>query len=417
MKKVIGILALLAFTGNFASAELLKNFKADGKVEVNAYNTNNADFNKKVNDKTGKTDTRVMINAGFDLNDDVSAVVSAVKCDRQYGTAAQTPAGATVDIFTFEQAYLNLKGVLGLDHKLGRQYYGEAGDMVVYYGPAMWPYTSKITLLNPAIDGWTSTYKYGNWDFGAIIAKQLQSATVGQEGKQDINLSGFNAMTTVADVNLKGYVYQKVDNNTSAGNADYLDVLGLKAKYAIPMVKNLNVAGEYAMNMGKMTNGGLKHKGFAYKANADYGMNLMGKLGFDAEYYFATGDNSATDKSDKAFKSINGDYRPGIMMGGGFVTGINGTSTGNTTLNVGANWTYEKLEKLNIAAKYYDFSADKKGNLVKTHIGTETDVVATWTHSDNVNVKGYYAMFQNEKKNKATDDAETMMGAAVCVKF
>jgi len=416
MKKVIAMLALVALVGNVANAELLKNFKATGQIEVNAYNTNNADFNKKANDKTGKTDTRVQINAGFDLNEDVNAVVSAVKCNRQYGQAAESAITGALDAFTFEQAYLNLKGVFGLDHKLGRQYYGEAGDLIVYYGPAMWPYTSAITLAQPAIDGWTSAYKYGNWDFGAIIANQKQSTVVGQEGKQDINVSGLTAMTTLFDVNLKGYVYQKNDNNTSAGNNDYLTVAGLKAKYAIPMVKNLNVAAEFAMNTGKMTNGDLKHKGMAYKVDADYGMDLMGKLGFDAGYYFASGDGNGTDKGDSTFRTVNGDFRPGVMMGGGFVA-ANGTSTGSSMLAAGANWTPDMLTKLNVAAKYYNFSADQKRGNAEKHLGNEYDLVATWTHSDNVNVKGYFAMFQNEKKNFATDDAETMMGAAFNVKF
>jgi hypothetical protein len=409
------MLALVALVGNIANAELLKNFKADGQINVNAYGVNNADFNKKLNDKTSKTDTRVIINAGFDLNEDVNAVVSAVKCNRQYGQASESSVNTALDSFFFEQAYLNLKGVLGLDHKLGRQYYGEAGDMIVYYGPAMWPFPSKITLANPAIDGWTSSYKYGNWDFGAIIAKQKQSVTLGQEGKQDINLSGLTAMTKVADVNLNGYVYQKVDNNTSVGNNDYLDVLGIKAKYAIPQVKNLNVAGEYAMNMGKMTNGDLKHTGFAYKINADYGMDLMGKLGFDAEYVFQSGDGKVNNK-DESFQDINGDYRPGVIVGGGFST-IAGLGSGMLTYNVGANWTPEKLSKLNVAAKYYNFSADKKLTLGDKHLGNEYDLVATWTHSANVDVKGYFAMLQPEKKNYAKHDMQTMMGAAFGVKF
>lgn len=414
MKKAIGILALLVFAGNIASAELLKNFKATGQIEVNAYNTNNADFNKNANDKTGKADTRVQINAGFDLNEDVSAVVSAVKCNQQYGrTNGENAVNGALDNFTFEQAYLNLKGVFGLDHKLGRQYYGEAGDMIVYYGPAMWPYTSPITLANPAIDGWTSAYTYGNWDFGAIVANQLQGNA---NGRQNIAVHGVTAMTKVIDISLKGYVYQKNDNNTSAGSNDYLNVFGLKGKYAIPMVKNLNVAAEFAMNTGKMTNGGLKHKGMAYKLNADYGMDLLGKLGFNAEYYFASGDGNGTDKGDSTFRTINGDFRPGVMMGGGFVA-ANGASTGSSMIAAGANWSPEMVSKLNIAVKYYNFSADQKRTNAEKHLGNEYDLVATWTHSENVAVKGYAAMFQNEKKNFATDDAQTMMGAALEVKF
>jgi hypothetical protein len=426
------MLAVVAFANSMASAELLKNFKYDGQVEVNAYNVNNTDFNKNVDDKTGFVDTRVMLNAGFDLNEDVNAVVSVVKNNRQYGAASESATSnalrtnGILDNMFFEQAYLNLKNVLGIDHKLGRQYYGQAGDVVIYYGPKLWPYTGLTATSNPmfvnAIDGWTGWYKFGglglNWDLNAIIGKAKQDATPLVAPSDDINIAGINAKTMFRDINLNGYVYEKTDKNTVPGKSDYLEVVGLRANYAIPRVKNLNVAGEFDMNMGKNTGVAteMKHRGFAYKLNADYSMDLRGKLGFDAEYFFASGDETV-NSTDKAFSAINGDYRPGIIYGGGFYTSA-AVGSGLNTYNLGANWTPARIEKLNVAAKYYHFSADKKAGLAKTNLGNEADLVATWTHSDNVNLKGYYAMFMPEKDNNAgMDDAQTMMGAAFSVKF
>ena len=167
MKKVIGMLAVVAFASSMASAELLKNFKYDGKVEVNAYNaTNTNDFNSKTKDAWSDVQTRVQLNAGFDLNDDVNAVVSVVKNNRNYGnnpesattnTAIGTANDGILGNIFFEQAYLNLKGVLGIDHKLGRQYYGNEGDLVVYYGPTGYPYI--WTLPVSALDAWTGGIK------------------------------------------------------------------------------------------------------------------------------------------------------------------------------------------------------------------------------------------------------------------
>ncbi|OGR45552.1 MAG: hypothetical protein A2X35_04170 [Elusimicrobia bacterium GWA2_61_42] len=424
MKKVIAMLALVALTGNIASAELLKNFKYDGKIDVNAYNANNADFNKKVSDKISDVDTRVQLNMGFDLNEDVNAVVSIVKLNREYGDAKEN-ANTIQAQLVFEQAYLNLKNVFGLDHKLGRQYYGNAGDMVVYYGPMAWPFPTKYAPTSPAVDGWTGWYKFNglgrDWDLHAILAKEDATNTAASANDSDV--SGINAKTTLMDISLNGYVYHKNDKKFVAGTSNYLDVLGIKAKYAIPQVKNLNVAAEYAQNMGKDLNkpaAGYKHQGFAYKVNADYSMDFMGKLGFEGEYYFASGDEK-NNTGDTEFTSINGDYRPGIISGGGFLTDVNFTTkgSGQVVYNVGANWTPSKLEKLNVAAKYYNFSADKKAGLVKKYYGSETDVVATWTHSANVDVKGYYAMVMPEKDNTVStkDNAQTMMGAAFCVKF
>lgn len=433
MNKVIGTLAVVAFASSMANAELLKNFKYDGQVEVNAYNVDNADLNKKTDDKKSSVDTRVMLNMGFDLNEDVSAVVSVVKNDRQYGQASQNATGANgiLDKVTFEQAYANLKGVIGIDHKLGRQYYGNAGDMVIYYGPLMWPYTAGMTVN--AIDGWTGWYKTGNWDFNAIIGKVYQNTGATLAGKNDINIAGVNAKTSVKDVNLNAYYYQSVAKGVAAippalGTAqrqDYLDIVGVRANYAIPMVKNLNVAAEYDMNMGKDLNkpaAGYKHQGFAYKLNADYSMDLAGKLAFAGEYVFQSGDEK-NNTTDTEFKAISDDYRPGIIIGGQFFGGygIGGGNFGSgvSVYTLGANWTPSKLEKLNVAVKYYGLSADKKATLNNKNIGTEGDLVATWTHSANVSVNGYYAMFTPEKKNLAglRHDTESMMGAAFNVKF
>jgi len=418
MKKLIAMLALLAFAGNIASAELLKNFKYDGKLEVHGYSLNNADYNKNAQDKRGETETRVQINAGFDLNDDADAVVSLVKNNRAYGDNSESVnANTTVandgvlgNIWV-EQAYVNLKGVFGLDHKLGRQYYGEAGDMVIYYGPRSWPYPQFMTAGVAALDAWTGWYKNDKWEVHALMGKQVNTAD-GAAASNDTNVSGVKAMTKFMDIGLTGYFYQKKDRAVPV-KTTYLDVLGVKAKYAFG---DLNVTGEYAMNMGKEPNKpaiGYEYEGFAYKVNADYSMDFMGKLMLEGEYFFASGDET-NNKKATAFTSINNDYRPGIIDGAGY--GAAGGS-GDNVIDFGGNWTPEAMDKLNVAAKYYTFSVDKKAGLADKHLGNEFDVIATWNHSDNVKVKGYYAMYMPEDKNNTPDDMESMMGAVFCVKF
>ncbi len=421
MKKVIGMLAVVAFANSMASAELLKNFKADGQVDVHAYSVNNTDFNKGNSDKTANTDTRVMINAGFDLNEDVNAVVSVVKNNQQYGAATRPESAQTIlNQFFFQQAYLNLKNVFGIDHKLGRQYYGNAGDMVVYYGPATMPYTAKFAPSIAAIDGWTGWYKFNvlnrDWNVNAIIAKQAMGTPY---PSKDINVTGINAKTNVDRWNLNAYYYQKVDQ--TAAKADYLDIAGARANWECMFVKNLNIGLEYDMNMGRNRFLATDYKGYAYKANVDYSMDLKGKLAFSGEYAAQSGDKNLTDKNDKAFQAINSDYRPGIIMGSGFVGGAIWTAgTGLTNYNVGANWTPEKLNKLNVAAKYYNFANAEKNTAADKHLGNEIDAMATWTHSASVSVNGYYAMFSPEKKNLGVGvkhDTENMMGANFNVKF
>jgi len=426
MKKVIGILAVVALVTSVASAELLKNFKYDGKVEVNAYQVNNADYDKTAADKKNDVDTRVQLNAGFDLNDDVNAVVSAVKCNRQYNAAGETVAAGTIDSFTFQQAYLNLKGVLGIDHKLGRQYYGNEGDLIVYYGPKSWPLTYAAAangLGVTGLDGWTGWYKTGKWDTHAILAKAANTVTA---ANNDRDIFGVVAKYDLGEEMLNPTVYYYRDNIQAgtgfAGPNDHLDIIGAKAN---GKHEGFDYNAEFAMNMGYNNNaviarvnpnaGVNKYQGYGFLANAKYGIDLAGKLNLMGEFAVGSGDKKVDDKV-KEFYAITSDYRPGIIFGG---YQAHAGLTNLTTYNIGALWMPSKAEKLSLGAKYYNFAeTEKLGG--KSNLGTEMDFYANWKHSENVNVKAYLASFTPEKDTTpavATDDAETMLGAAFTVKF
>jgi hypothetical protein len=425
------MLAVVAFASSMAGAELLKNFKYDGKVEVNAYQTKNAtDLNTKVKDTSSEVETRVQVNAGFDLNEDVNAVVSAVKCNRKYGNTG-TATGESIDnitaAVTFEQAYMNLKGVLGFDHRLGRQYYGNEGDLVVYYGPIMYPYTASLPVT--AIDAWTGWYKTGKWDLHAVSGKQANT-TIGATDS-DINLNGFVAnYDLITDLKIGGYVYEKKSMQAAAATDLTLDVAGVKAtgKFA-----GFDYYAEFAKNYGRQAAGPVNYAGYALIANAKYGYDLMGKWTLMGEFAMGSGDKKTTDKKNKAFHSINSDYRPGAIWGRSFAGLGNSdpksivTDTGLTTWNIGAKWNPSKVEKLDLTAKYFYFApTETKVDGVKigyTTTGTELDFAANWKHSENVSVRGTLAAFMPNKKYAQTafattkHDAVNYMGLDFIVKF
>ncbi len=431
MKKVIGMLAVVALVSSVASAELLKNFKYDGKVEVNAYHMTNAyDFNSKTKDTDSDIQTRVQLNAGFDLNEDVNAVVSAIKNNRSYGNTG-TATGESIDgitaAVTFEQAYLNLKGVLGIDHKLGRQYYGNEGDLVVYYGPTGYPYIWGLPVS--ALDAWTGWYKTGKWDMHAVSGKVTNTyAAAPLPGSDtDINLNGFVAnYDLMTDLKLGAYVYEKKSWQASTVTDLTLDVTGVKATGKF---MGFDYYAELAKNYGRAANTATdkNYTGTAFLANAKYGIDLMGKLSFMGEFAMGSGDDKTTDKKMKAFHSINSDYRPGAINGQ-VMSGLSGiTDSGLTTWNVGAKWNPSKVEKLDLTAKYFYFApTETKLDGVKigyTTIGTELDFAANWKHSENVNVRGTLAAFMPDKKYATTvyggtkHDAVNYAGLDFIVKF
>ena len=418
MKKVIGMLAVVAFASSMASAELLKNFKYDGKIEVDAYQTTNGnDLNSKTKDTWSDVQTRVQLNAGFDLNDDVNAVVSLVKNNRDYGDGVGTSEDlntVTTKLF-FEQAYLNLKGVLGIDHKLGRQYYGNEGDLVVYYGPIMYPYIWTMPVT--ALDAWTGWYKTGKWDMHAVYGK-LDNAYVTPTDR-DVNLSGFAAnYDLMTDLKLGAYLYEKHTMNAPGTSDDTLDVTGVKATGKF---MGFDYYGELAKNYGNTA--GINYTGTAFLANAKYNYDLMGKWTFMGEFAIGSGDDGKNLKKDKAFHAVNSDYRPGVIMGGQMEMAGLGNSdltfpaigsksdTGLTTWNVGAKWNPSKAEKLDLSAKYLYFAPTETkqagASIGYKTVGSELDFAANWKHSENVSVRGTVAAFMPDKKYAATAYATT----------
>src|SRR5687768_5328607 len=86
------------------NAELLKNFKLSGQLDLQATAASNVtDFSTKVeregfapvnvNDRIGDAQTRVLIHADWDLLDDVHAKVTLGKNNRSWGTAGANAHG------------------------------------------------------------------------------------------------------------------------------------------------------------------------------------------------------------------------------------------------------------------------------------------------------------------------------------
>lgn len=419
MKKTIAMLALLGLLGNTASAELLKNFKYDGKIVINAAATNNvSDANSDAKDTTSDVSPRVEINAGFDLNDDVNAIVSAVKCDRQWNAAGQKVAAGTIDSFQMEQAYLNLKGVLGFDHKVGRQYYGNEGDLVVYYGPKNMPYAYNVAtpLSVTGLDAYTGWYKTGKLDIHGILAK-VANVNVAATPDADTDLVGVSAKYDLMDaVKVGAYVYeQKVYAIAAADKTT--DVVGVKANGKF---MGFDYYAEIAKNYGHKA-AGVTYTGSALLANVKYDLEVMGKWNFMGEFASGTGDKASASK-DEGFTTLNSDYRPGIIFGG--VSNNSGLNN-LTTWNIGAKWNPSMAEKLTLTGKFHNFATSEKvtvgANSYEAY-GNELDITANWQHSENVGLLAYYGAYMVDSDfAKATlggkDDMASTLGLAMTLKF
>lgn len=424
MKKVIGILALLALTGNIASAELLKNMKWTGGAEIK-----NATGQKSV--ATGKADwsntfSRFTLGANFDLNEDINAQVTAVKSDyRKYGSDN----GQTVDNITanvlFTEAYVNLKNVLWLNHKFGRQYYGKAGDMVIYYGPGFGANNGVANFSVSAIDGWYGEWMKNKWTVTGVMAKLDENSTT---NPQDVNLYGVTGKYDYSEeVKGSAYFYQKDSRDDTAGTMyqhNTLNVAGVKAEGKF---EGIGYGVEYAMNMGKNKQLAVAedYVGTALKVNLDYALDAkeLGKFEFMGEYGMGSGDESATDDEEGEFQAISHNYLPGMIFGT-YGVGQTMNGIGNlTTMNVGLKYMPKQIEKLSFGAKFYTFAPTEEPTGYDAY-GNELDLCAGWKHSENVGLKLSYAMFMPDedyvvayKGAGASDATETLLGFDVMLKF
>ncbi|MFI5350654.1 MAG: hypothetical protein ACHQ2Z_13995, partial [Elusimicrobiota bacterium] len=273
MKKLLGsTLAMALLVPTMANAELLKNLKVSGELDVDAVSANNVtDFNTAKYDDLSTVQTRLMVHADWDVLDDVHAHVSIDKLNRNWGTG---PESLTVvqGALTVDESYVKIDKLFGgLDTTLGRQYYGDQGDLVIYFGPKSNLYGMPITALDGARFDWK-----GDKTGVTVLASKVVGSALGVTDSGNIDLAGVDVHVKPMD-NLTGsvYLYDRTTINESpalgvVGN-DYLYLLGLKAKWT---AGGAWVKGEFDKDFGENRavpgTSGVNYTGTAAKLDLGY---------------------------------------------------------------------------------------------------------------------------------------------------
>ncbi len=196
MRKLLGTaLAIALFVQpGLANAELLKNLKLSGQIDLQTQASRNvSDFvtrhdpsvrdgesqdtigavgeanyhsgrihpdqpnggatYRSYNDRLNNAQTRLMVGLDWDLLDDVKAQIGLVKRSRTWGTTGGVnttlltdansqsidgsgPATVFGSVYV-DRANVKIEKVMGnMDVTIGRQHFGEPGDLVIYFGPS-----------------------------------------------------------------------------------------------------------------------------------------------------------------------------------------------------------------------------------------------------------------------------------------
>jgi hypothetical protein len=447
MKKLLGSVLALALVASVsqANAELLKNFKFGGSVEMSAISGRNfVNFRKETvggtgaaTDRLGDAQTRIMLNMDWDLLDDVHAKVSLGKNNRVYGAngnSANRQGPENLDTLQtnvfLDQAYFKIDKLFGaVDATFGRQYFGEPGDLIAYWGPKYNEYGMNIT----AIDGARFDYEAEKAYATVVLFTPRQNivqGTVDPENGTRVDIRGF-IVGNKGHENIDGKVY--VWNAARHGAAvpgqlagveaknDNLYIFGakVKAKFggaygSVEMAKNF---GEYRYDVptAGATGNSARYAGLALLANVGLKADVeqIGMFNPWAEFGYGSGDGDAigTDAQNRNFMAPASDYKPGAIYGrfnanntGGqtLAGGLAGNEAGNGLMNriiwgLGVKATPSAVEKLTVGVQYYDFKFQNLLGAAVTagnrHIGSEADLTGEWKHSENVSLKGTVGNF------------------------
>lgn len=446
-KKLLGTALALAivFPSSQASAEILKNLKVDGQYDFAGVSADNVtDFAtgpdqvppavQNNRDKIGSMQNRFIVGVGFDLLDDVHSKVTLVNNDRVYGNNAQNLNGLQTAVL-LQEANLKIDKVFGaVDTTLGRQFYGNAGDLVAYYGPR-----NDYGLTTTALDSVRFDWAGEMVGLTAIFGKETANGgALGPAQADDVDTRGIIAsLKGHENLSAGAYVWNQMTRRyaaavgaapqgpgagaTNGGRNQNLWVAGLKGKLTMG---GLWAGAEFAKNFGDQratqataaTVASRKFTGWAFLADVGAKLDVDGIAAFTpwAQLGMGTGDENSRDRDNKGFQSIATDYRPGALYGRFHQAAVvnlasdpalnGGASAGLSNRiiwGLGVKATPAAASKLTTGVSFWDIrfhraTSSGVGPAVAggaKSIGREIDVEATWAHSDNVSLTATAARF------------------------
>jgi hypothetical protein len=398
-----------------ARAELLKNFKTDGSLEVKAFGIDNeTDRNGAADDYRGETHTRVMVGGSFDLLDDVHARILLRKNNYIYGGGGENANTVQTNI-VLDNAFVKIDKVFGrVDLTMGRQFYGDSNDLVIYFGPQ-----PDDLLSVTAVDVFRADADlFGGWAKFEGIAGKI--ADTGALANSDTDLFGAKVLTD--KVIPKGalslsYYTRKIKGAGATAN-NTLNVADLSARGDI-LETGLSYQADYVQNFGRnaAAAGAPANDGNAYFLGLRYGHTLS-NMPFRAmlEYGRGTTDFAAIAPG-KRFGKIWGEHS---NFGPSSLNGVGGAGLSNLQV-IDAGVGINPIERLGVDVNAYRFTYDSPLANGNSNAGTEYDLILSWKHSDNVSFETSAATFQvgDALRNAPGTGTSpiTRLGADVKIKF
>ncbi|PIP82064.1 MAG: hypothetical protein COR54_16855, partial [Elusimicrobia bacterium CG22_combo_CG10-13_8_21_14_all_63_91] len=485
MKKLMGAVlasALMFPVGSANAAELLKNLKVSGNLDWQFNSARNVqDFSSAADDAISNAGMRTMLHGDWDVLDDVHANVTLRKNDTQWGSVASagqgagtsqsvTAAGGVLGNTYIDRANVTIDKLFGhLDTTVGRQWYGQPGDLIWYVGPR-----DEQTQDVQSIDA-VRVKTENDWMMFDGVAGIMTGSTLGSgagaAADAHTDIKGFNLWWKGLPVKVNTFVWNRVAHLAAAGNPgavasanDNLYVYGVKLRgeaaggwFNLDLAKN---AGECRNATAASTRCGVSAGAEILSSNYTGHAALL-ELGFNgdvanvggiapwASFGWGSGQSDSQSGTQDMFYGIGSDWRPGVInrrftlagtaagpdalgsiapAAANTAVGTNGLSN-RVVWGLGTNFTPAALDQLTAGVQLWDYRLQrndtKNGQTPAAaagnkHLGTELALTANWRHSENVSLSAGWARYFTGgfiKEQVAADSPATFVYSDISVKF
>jgi len=418
MKKLLGV--LLAITMSWpVSATVLSNVEVKGEIQTIASDVKNG-LEWDIYNRGAWT--RAMAGLSADLVEDVTANI-LFQYAYQWGENNEENFGFSngegIKLVNANVALHNL--LCAFDLTVGRQFYGEDGSAVIYFGPNH--YNAENGAYATALDAAKLTYS-DDVKSVTLLAGRVADVTGGYVNAMvppgysaglESNVFGGDVKLNVTDnFTMQGYLYDFTDANSVISDGTDTEA------HHVPARMEWDHIGVWGTKLALNTE--------AFRASAEYARNFAGKrfikehgaghAGLEDQTEFGTGymvkaDIAADIKAVTARGSFvyakegflsQGNYAPGLLMGHVYSANMlynifNYSELGLRMFNVG--FDMKPADKWTVSLDGYAFQG-RNGQHAATW---EADLTAKYAHNEYVELFAGvgYAKYGNDKSHFLTD--------------
>lgn len=403
MKKLLGLVMLMALFVPAAQADILKDVSTYGEIQVLGNMDRHIGDDK---DDYSNTSVRVLYGIHGDLTEDVAANLTLLYRNT-WGNPNGPTEGKDVDNYLSEIFVTEANVVISnlfdrLEAKIGRQFYGDENSAVIYFGPKH--YITERPVLGQdgntalALDALKVSYLGEMFAADFIYAKFTD--VIDQISNDDTTMWGLDTKFMPMDgLTVQAYIYdiENIPGGINLGKSPgtmmdtHVGIYGVKPTLEMD---NILISAEYARNY--------QSQGVLVGGDVD---RYMAKI--DAAIALDNFTPRATYYRNKGFYSY-GNYVPGLLVGQDMMFD---TNTDLAVVNVGVDFAlpFEILEKVAFSADAFGFY---NRNMSKEH-AYEGDLWIKYNHNENVELHLAGALV----KTPGFDSIERKLQSGVIVKF